>query len=110
MTQISPAVYLEYFEKWLSQGKDILSLCFSSGMSSTWQNAYICAEELKEKYPERKIICVDTLCASTGEGFLVYEAAKKRQSGVEIEDVTSWVEEVKLSVCHWFTVDTLEYL
>ena len=49
MTQISPAVYLEYFEKWLSQGKDILSLCFSSGMSSTWQNAYICAEELKEK-------------------------------------------------------------
>ena len=53
---------------------------------------------------------MDTLCASTGEGFLVYEAAKKRQSGVEIEEVKSWVEEVKLSVCHWFTVDTLEYL
>ena len=110
MTQISPAVYLEYFEKWLSQGKDILSLCFSSGMSSTWQNAYICAEELKEKYPERKIICVDTLCASVGEGFIVREALRMQKEGMSMEKLQKWTEEHKLQVCHWFTVDMLDHL
>ena len=109
-SQINPQTYYDHFEPVLKNGQDIFYLCFTSGLSGTYNTANMVIADLKEKYPERKIICVDTLCASTGEGFLVYEAAKKRQSGVEIEEVKSWVEEVKLSVCHWFTVVSLEYL
>ena len=92
------------------QGMDVLYLGFSSGMSGCMQSAGITAEELKEKYPERKIICIDTLCASVGEGFLVLEAAARQAEGMEIEELALWVRENRLKVCHWFTVDTFDHL
>lgn len=100
------AVMIPYLE----QGKDILYLGFSSGLSSTFSAGKLAAEELGEKYPERKIYAVDTLCASLGEGLLVYLAAKKRLAGESIETVRDYVEGSKLNLCHWFTVDDLFFL
>lgn len=94
----------------LAEGKDILYLGFSSGLSSTFASAKIAAEELSEKYPERKIYTVDTLAASLGQGLLVYLAAKKRLAGESIEQVRDYVEEIKLNLCHWFTIDDLFFL
>lgn len=88
----------------------MLYLCFSSSMSGCFQAAGICIEELKEQYPERKIICIDTLCASVGEGFLVLEAAKRQAEGMEIDELASWVMENRMNVCHWFTVDVFDHL
>jgi len=109
-SQINPAMFAEYFEPCLKMGKDILYLCFTSGLSGTYQSACLCIRELEEKYPERKILCVDTLCASVGEGFLVHEALKKQANGMNIDDLYQWVMEYRLKVCHWFTVDTFEHL
>ena len=109
-SQINPQTYHFYFNRALMQGMDVLYLGFSSGMSGCMQSAGITAEELKEKYPERKIICIDTLCASVGEGFLVLEAAARQAEGMEIEELAQWVRENRLKVCHWFTVDTFDHL
>ena len=89
----------------LQQGKDVLVLAFSSGLSST-----CAAQELAEQYPGRKIYVVDTLCASLGQGMLVYQAAKLRQQGKTIEEVRDWAEQTKLRQCHWFTVNDLFFL
>ena len=94
----------------LQNGKDVLVLAFSSGLSTTYQSAVIAAEELKEEFPERKIIVVDTLCASLGQGLLVWYACKLRDQGKSLEEVSAWVEENKFHLCHWFTVDDLMYL
>ena len=80
-SQINPAVYRDAFEPCLKGGEDILYLCFSSGLSGTIQTAHLCMNELREEYPERKMLCVDTLCASVGEGLLVREALKKQAEG-----------------------------
>lgn len=109
-TQIRPDVYFKHFTPCLEAGEDILYLCFTSGMSGTYQTARMCAEELRESFPERTIRCVDTLCASVGEGFLVREAARKMAEGMDLDELDDWVEANRLSVCHWFTVDTLEFL
>ena len=94
----------------LAGGEDALVLAFSSGLSTTYQSAVIAANELKEKYPERKVNVVDTLCASLGQGLLVWYACKKRDAGMSLPDLTEWVESNKLNLCHWFTVDDLMYL
>jgi len=108
------AVNVESFkntmEKILTEGKDVLNISFSSGLSNTFNAANIACEELSEKYPERKIFAVDTLSASLGQGLLVYLAAKKRQAGETITQVRDWLEENKLHLCHWFTVDDLKHL
>lgn len=109
-SQINPMVYRECFEKTLKAGKDILYLCFSSGLSSTLQSANLCAQELREEYPERKLIVVDTLCAAVGEAMLVREAARKQREGLTIEELAAWVEENRLKICHWFTVDSFDHL
>ncbi len=109
-SQINPTVYNDYFEKYLKEGKDILYLCFTSGLSGTVQVAYLCMDELRSKYPERKLICIDTLCAAVGEGFLVREAAKKQMAGASIDELADWTRENRLKVCHWFYVDTFEHL
>jgi DegV family protein with EDD domain len=80
-SQISPFEFNRVFERYLSQGEDILYLGFSSGMSGTFQNACLTADELMEQYPKRRIVCVDTLAASVMEGYLVYEAARKKGRG-----------------------------
>lgn len=94
----------------LKEGRDVLFLCFSSGLSSTRNSCAIAAEELREKYPNRKIFTVDTLAASGGQGLLVYLTAKKRLQGASIEMARDFAEENKLHLAHWFTVDHLVYL
>lgn len=91
-SQISPETYRTYFEPFLKEGQDVLYLGFTSGLSGTINSANICARELEEEYPNRKIICVDTYCASAGEGFLVREALKKQSEGMEIEELSMWMK------------------
>lgn len=109
-SQINPDTYRSYFEPCLQSGKDILYLCFTSGMSGTIQSARLCLNELKEKYPDRTILCVDTLCASLGEGVLVQEAARRQAEGFSILELQNWVVEHRQQVCHWFTVDVFDHL
>ena len=107
---VNPSRWGEVIEPALSAGQDVLVLAFSSGLSTTYQSAVIAAEELGEKYPERTIRVVDTLCASMGQGLLVWYACKKRDEGLSLEELYSWVMENRLHLCHWFTVDDLMYL
>ncbi len=102
--------FLTAFEPLLEKGQDVLYLGFSSGLSSTYSSGAVAARELAEKYPNRKIYTVDTLCASRGEGLLVWYACQKKRSGASIEEVRGYVEENKRNLCHWFTVDDLFYL
>lgn len=94
----------------LKQGRDVLVLAFSSGLSTTCNSFQIAADELAEQYPDRTVYVVDTLCASLGQGMFVYQAAKLRQEGRSIEEVRDWAEENKLRQCHWFTVNDLFFL
>ena len=98
------------FEDFLKDGKDVLYLGFSSGLSTTYNSARIAAAQLMEKYPERKIVAIDTLCASAGGGLLVKMAVDKKAEGATIEENAEYIESKKLNVCHWFTVDDLVYL
>ena len=109
-SQVRPDTYLRCFEAGLAEGDDILYLCFSSGLSGTFQTACLCAAEVRAAHPGRRIVCVDTLCASVGEGFLVREAARRQAEGLSLEELAAWVEERRLLVCHWFTVDTFAHL
>lgn len=102
--------YVDFLTPILESGKDVLVLAFSSGLSATCQSANLATDELREKFPERKIYVVDTLCASLGQGLLVWYAAQKRLAGEGIEAVRDWCEENKLHLCHWFTVDDLMHL
>ena len=107
---VNPTGWEEVIEPVLQKGQDALVLAFSSGLSATYQSAVIAAEELRERYPDRKINVVDTLCASLGQGLLVYYACQKRDAGFSLEDLTAWCEENKYHLCLWFTVDDLMYL
>lgn len=107
---VNVSEYTEMVSPILEGGKDVLILAFSSGLSATCQSAMMAAEELREKYPERKIFVVDTLCASLGQGLLVYHAAMLKKAGKSMEEVRDWTEENKLHLCHWFTVDDLHFL
>ena len=98
------------FSSVLEEGKDILYVAFSSGLSTTVNSAHMAAEELKEKYPERKIIIVDTLAASAGGGRMVYMAVAKKNEGATIEENAAYIESLIPHHCIWFTVDDLEYL
>lgn len=100
----------EAMEAHLKEGQDVLFLCFSSGLSSTRDACAMAAEDLRERYPDRKIYTVDTLAASGGQGLLVLLAGRKRKAGASIEEVRDFAEETKLHVGHWFTVDDLVYL
>ncbi|WP_282190626.1 DegV family protein [Adlercreutzia caecimuris] len=100
----------ESIEALLREGRDVLYLGFSSGLSGTYQAIELLLTELAGLYPERTVAFVDTLAASLGEGLLVYYAAKMREEGASIEKVRDWVEEHKLHLAHWFTVDDLMFL
>ena len=102
--------FLTAMEPILAEGKDIIYFGFSSALSSTYSSSAVAAEELSKKYPERKIYTVDTLCASLGEGLLVYLAAKKRLAGESIEAVRDFAENTKMQLAHQFTVDDLFFL
>ena len=98
---VNPDGWAEQMKSALEAGQDVLVLAFSSGLSTTYQSAVIAAKELQEIYPDRKICVVDTLCAALGQGLLVHHACKKRDAGMPIEELAAWLEEHKLSVCHW---------
>ena len=102
--------YTQALEPLLQAEKDVLILAFSSGLSTTYNSSAMAVEELKKKYPQRKLYTVDTLCASLGQGLLVWYAAQARARGGSIEEVRDWVEDHKLNVCHQFTVDDLHFL
>ena len=107
---VNVAEYTNMLEPFLQAGKDVLVLAFSSGLSTTYQSSVIAVNELSEQYPDRKIYTVDTLCASLGQGLLVWHAVQEQKKGKSIEEVRDWVEENKLHLCHWFTVDDLHFL
>ena len=107
---INPTGWAAVIEPVLESGKDALVLAFSSGLSTTYQSAVIAAEELMEKYPDRKVNVVDTLCASLGQGLLVYYACQKRDEGMSLEELTAWVEQTKAHLCHWVIADDLMHL
>ena len=109
-SQINADEFTRVFEPVLQGGEDVLYIAFSSGLSGTCQSAFIARDELKEKYPERKIYVFDSLCASLGEGLLVYHAAMLKRAGTDIDSLYKWLGENVLKLCHWFTVDDLNYL
>ena len=107
---VNPENWKSVIEPSFRAGHDALVLAFSSGLSTTYQSAVIAAQELMEQYPDRKAYVVDTLCASLGEGLLVWYACRKRDEGMSLETLRDWVEASKLNICHWFTVDDLMFL
>lgn len=108
--QVTAEAAKPHIEKFLSAGQDVLVLAFSSGLSGTAGSFVVAARELSKKYPKRKIRVVDTLCASMGEGLLLYYALKKANEGASLEETTEYVEGLKLHICHHFTVDNLFHL
>ena len=107
---INPEGFTNTFEALLQEGKDVLYIGFSSGLSTTYHSAAIAAQELQEKYPQRKILTVDTLAASAGQGMLVYFAVQKQREGGTAQEAADFVKEQLPKLCHWFTVDDLVYL
>ena len=106
----NPGQWQELMEPYLQKGEDLLVLAFSSGLSTTYQSASMAADELRTMYPDRTISVVDSLCASLGEGLLAYYACKKRDEGMPLRELTQWLLDNRLHLCHWFTVDDLMYL
>ena len=94
----------------LSQGRDILCINFSSALSTTYQSAAIASEDLRAEFPDAQIRVVDSLCASLGQGLLVYLCAQEKQRGRSLEEAAAFAEETKGRICHWFTVDDLNHL
>ena len=108
--QVNPENAKALLEPYLKEGKDILHIAFSSGLSGTYNSSRIAAEELMEEYTDRRIIVVDSLSASLGQGLLVWLAQQKKELGQTLEDVADWVEKNKLKMVHLFTVDDLNHL
>ena len=108
--QINTATFIDYFTPYLEQGRDILYISFYSGLSGTYQASLLAAQELKEKYPERTVECVDSLQASMGEGLVAYTAAMLRKEGQSLQEVAAWVRENAQTFCAWFTVNDLMFL
>ena len=102
--------FKQAFEPWLKAGKDLLYIGFSSGLSSTVNSGALAAKELMEAYPERKILVEDTFAASAGFGLLVYLTVQEKRKGADLEQAAKFVEDTRLHLCHWFTVDDLVYL
>lgn len=98
------------FEPVLAEGNDILYLGFSSGLSTTFQQGKLAAEDLAEKYPERKIVAIDTLCASAGQGLFVKLVLDKKNAGATMEEAVAYANEILPKLAHWFTVEDLVYL
>ena len=100
-SQINVAAYMDFFEKLLQKG-DLLHIAFTSGQSGSVHNAFLAAEELRQKYPDRKLIVIDSLCSSSGYGLLVDSAADMRDAGRSIDEVAQWVLDNRNTVHHQF--------
>ncbi len=108
--QVNPQQAETVFEELILQGYDILHIGFSSALSGSFNSAAIVANELKERYPQAKIVVIDSLCASLGEGLLIHKAIEMKKQGVPLDAASHWIETNKLKVCHYFTVDDLNHL
>lgn len=109
-SQINPEEARKALEPVVKEGKDILYIGFSSGLSGSYNSVRMAAEDLKEDYPEAKIIVIDSLCASMGEGLLLYKTLQLKEQGKSLDEIAEWIEENKLHVCHNVTVDDLNHL
>ena len=109
-SSVNESRFVDAFTPILEAGKDLIYLAFSSGLSVTCENGKKVAATLQEKYPDRKIVVIDSLAASAGQGLFVYLAVQNRDSGMSLEDNARALEAYVLHVCHWFTVDDLVYL
>lgn len=109
-TQVNSEEFIAVFTPILEAGDDILYIAFSSGLSGTCQSAHLAKKELEQKFPGRRIEVFDSLCASMGEGLLVYHAAMRKKAGASLDEVLAWLKENVLHLCHWFTVDDLNHL
>ncbi|MBR2288672.1 MAG: DegV family protein [Clostridia bacterium] len=108
-SQINQEEYEKYFENFLKEGKDVLHVSLSSGISGTVNAARLARENLADRYPDRKIYVVDSLAASSGYGLLMDELADRRDEGMDIDQVYAWAEENKLNVHHWFFSTDLKF-
>ncbi|HHX71409.1 MAG TPA: DegV family protein [Clostridiales bacterium] len=109
-TQVNPGQYVDFFTPFLQEGKDILYLAFSSGLSGSHGSAVIAAEMLKEKFPDRRVVVVDSLSASMGQGLLLTHALTLKNDGATLDEVARWLEANRLHMCHFFTVNDLFHL
>lgn len=107
---VIPDDWAKLMEEELQQGRDLLVPAFSSGLSSTYEHACMAADDLREKYPDRKIIVIDSLAADFGQGMYVCLGAQKRAEGASLEETAEYLESIKDNICHWFTVDDLHHL
>ena len=109
-SQINPEQAREALEPFAKEGKDIIYIAFTSGLSGSYNSVRMAAEELSEEYPDRKIAVIDSLCASMGEGLLLYKAVELKEQGKSFEEIVDWVENNKLNICHDVTIDDLHHL
>ena len=109
-SQINPEQARNAFEPYLKEGKDILYIGFTSGLSGSYNSVRMAIEELEEEYPDRKMIAIDSLCASMGEGLLLYKAVELRDQGKSMDEIAEWIENNKLNICHDVTIDDLFHL
>ncbi len=110
-TQIAFNCYSDYWEPYLSKGKDIVYIAFSSALSGTYNTSKIAARDLLEKYPDRNITIIDSACASAGQGALMYYVGKKYSEDKPDSDaISAYAENLKLKICHWFVVDDIDQL
>ena len=109
-SQINPEQAREALEPFAKEGKDILYIGFSSGLSGSYNSVRMAAEYLEEEYPDINIIAIDSLCACMGEGLLLYKALELKEHGMSMEEIAKWVVANKLHICHNVTVDDLNHL
>ncbi len=109
-TASNPAYILSKYREYIAKGYDILHISFSSALSGSCNNAFVTARELSDSNPEAKVIVIDSLSASLGEGLMVYKAVELKEKGKTIDEVVQYIEDNKLHFCHQFTVEDLNHL
>lgn len=109
-SQVNVAEYEEYFEGFLKEGKDVLHISLSSGISGSYNSACVARDILAERYPERKLYIVDSLAAASGYGLMMDDLADLRDAGKTIDELHTWIEENKLKMHHWVATTELKYL
>ncbi|WP_203527924.1 DegV family protein [Clostridium thermarum] len=109
-SQVNAYTFAEVFKKYISQGFSILYIGFSSALSGTYNSSCMARDEILAEYPSADISVIDSKCASMGLGLLVYYACERLKSGKSKDEVVNWIEENKLKLNHWFTVDDLHHL
>ncbi|MCL1849590.1 MAG: DegV family protein [Clostridiales bacterium] len=109
-SQVTANTYYQYIEEEFKKGRDALVISFSSALSKGFEASLMCAERIRADYPDRKVYCLDSLCAAGGHTALVEAAVRKQKEGMNIDELAAWIEDVKMNVDQWFTVDELDTL